>query len=217
MKDPTVDLLKQALQEMHEHDDPSEFAHHVDWFNTMLSRTTTVSEKDKKLVKEHLHMQYKLHPLLAEDPDVQCVLAEGISRAEAKILQEAIIDLINDRFSTPVVRRAKQAIAPSQDIEQLKKLIPQIARAADEEEVYALLNQYFPVQDEATKGEIKGIQVSILDIVSAHFSPQVQAQVQQAIAPIQDVAQLRKFLRQLACLSDEQEVSALVKQCFPIQ
>ena len=88
MKDPTVDLLKQALQEMHEHDDPSEFAHHVDWFNTMLSRTTTVSEKDKNLVKEHLHTQYKLHPLLAEDPDVQCVLAEGISRAEAKILQE---------------------------------------------------------------------------------------------------------------------------------
>ncbi len=186
-------------------------------------------------------MQYKLHPLLAEDPDIRSVIAEetakrvakgvaeGVAKelaeAETKIeargiikgLQEGIIDLINDRFSTPVVRRAKQAIAPSQDIEQLKKLIPQIARAADEEEVYTLLNQYFPVQDEATKGEIKGIQLSILDIVSARFSPQVQAQVQQAIAPIQDVALLRKFLRQLACLSDEREISALVEQCFPIQ
>jgi hypothetical protein len=186
-------------------------------------------------------MQYKLHPLLAEDPDVQSVIAEEtakrvakeLAEAEAKIeakiearseargiikgLQEGIIDLINDRFSTPVVTRVKRAIASSQDSEQLKKLIPQIARAADEEEVYTLLNQYFPVQDEGTKGEIKGIQVSILDIMSARFSPQVQAKVQQAIAPIQDVAQLRKFLRQLACLSDEQEVSVLVEQCFPIQ
>jgi hypothetical protein len=241
MKGPTVDLLKQALQEMHEHDEDSEFANHVEWFETMLSRTTTVSEKDKKLIEEHLRMQYQLHPLLAQNPTIQNVIAEEtakrvakeLAEAEAKIeakseargetrgiikgLQEGIIDLINDRFSAPVVKRAKQAIAPSQDIQQLKKLIPQIARAADEEEVYALLNQYFPVQDEKTKGEIKGIQMSILDIVSARFSPQVQAQIQQAIAPIQDVAQLRKFLRQLACLSDEQEVSALVEQCFPIQ
>ena len=222
MKDPTVDLLKQALQEMHEYD-PSQFPRHVEWFNTMLSRTTTVLEEDKRTVKEHLRMQYKLHPLLAEDPTIQSVIAEGIAKGEARAeargiikgLQEGIIDLINDHFPTQVVTRVQQTIAPSQNIEQLKKLHRQIARAADEEEIYALLTQYFPVQDEEMKGEIKGIQVSILDIAGARFSSQVQAQVQQAIAPIEDMELLRKFLRQLACLSDEQEVSALLEQCFP--
>ena len=220
MKDPTVDLLKQALEEMHEHDDPTQFAHHVEWFDTMLSRTTTVSKKDKHLIKEHLRMQYKLHPLLAENPDIQSVIAEGIAKGEVKIearvLQEAIIDLINDRFSTQVATRVQQTIAPSQDIQQLKKLIPQIARAADEKEVYTLLNQYFPVQDEKTKARVEGLQEAILDIAGARFSPQVQAQIQQAIAPIQDVTQLRTFLRQLACLPGEQEVPALLEQCFPI-
>jgi len=220
-----VDLLKQALEEMHEHDEREQFAHHVDWFNTMLSRTTTVSEVDKKLVKEHLRMQYKLHPLLAEDPDVQSVIAEGLAKGEAKIeargiikgLQEAIIDLINDHFPTQVVTRVQKAIAPSQNIEQLKKLHRQIARVADEEEVYTLLSQYFPVQNEETKVRIESLQDAILDIAGARFSAPVQAQVQQAIAPIQDVALLRKFHLQLACLSDEQEVSALLEQCFPIQ
>ncbi|HEY4032987.1 MAG TPA: hypothetical protein VGL94_03370 [Ktedonobacteraceae bacterium] len=229
MKDPTVDLLKQALQEMHEHDDPAQFLDHAKWFNTMLSRTTTVSDEDKKRVKEHLRMQYQLHPLLAEDPTIQSVITEELAKGEAEIeargetrgiikgLQEGIIDLINDHFPTQVVTRVQQTIAPSQDIEQLKKLLPQLARASDEEEVYALLTQHFPVQVEEIKGEIKGIRVSILDIAGARFSAQVQAQVQQAIAPIEDIEMLRKFLRQLACLSDEQEVSALLEQSFPTQ
>ena len=40
----------------------------------------------------------------------------------------------------------------------VEETYPQIAQQQMEEEVYALLNQYFPVQDQATKGEIKGIQ-----------------------------------------------------------
>jgi predicted transposase YdaD len=224
MKNLTVDLLKQALQEMHEHD-PSQFLHHAEWFNTMLSRTTTVSEEDKHLVKEHLRMQYKLHPLLAEDPTIQSVIAEGIAKGEAEIeargiikgLQEGIIDLINDHFPTPVVTRVQQTIASSKNIEQLKKLHRQIARASDEEEVYALLSQYFPVRDEETKVRIESLQEAILDIAGARFSAQAQAQVQQAIAPIQDVALLRKFHLQLACLSDEEEVYPLLGQCFPTQ
>jgi hypothetical protein len=149
-------------------------------------------------------------------------LAEAEARAEARVLQEAIIDLINDRFSTQVVTRVQQTIAPSQNIEQLKKLHRQIARVSDEEEVYALLTQFFPVREEETKeeilkGEIKGLQEAISDIVGARFPIRIYTQVQQAIAPIQNVTQLRDFLRQLACLSDEQEVSALLEQCFPIQ
>jgi hypothetical protein len=233
MDHPSVDLLKQALREMHEHDDPEQFVYHVEWFDTMLSRTTTVSDEDKNIIKEHLRMQYQLHPLLAENPTIQSVIAEGIAegiakevakaeaeseaRGIARGLQDGIIDLINDHFSAQVVTRVQQTIVPAQNVGQLRKLLPQIARAADEEEVYALLAQYFPVQEEEVKGEIKGMQRAILDIAGARFSAQVQAQVRQAIAPIQDLELLRKFLRQLACLSDEREVPALLERCFPIQ
>jgi hypothetical protein len=261
MNRPSVDLLKQALREMHEHDDPEQFGYHVEWFDTMLSRTTTVSDEDKNIIKEHLRMQYQLHPLLAENPTIQSVIAEGIAegiaKGEAEIeargeaegeargiakglqdgiiqglqdgiiqglqdgiiqgLQDGIVDLINDHFSAQVVTRVQQTIALARNIGQLRKLLPQIARAADEEEVYTLLSQYFPVQEEEVKGEIKGIRVSILDITGARFSAQVVTQVQQAIAPIQDMELLRKFLRQLACLSHEQEVLALLERCFPVQ
>jgi len=178
-------------------------------------------------------MQYQLHPLLAENPTIQSVIAEGIAKGEAEIeakgeakgeargiikgLQEAIIDLINDHFSTQVVTQVQKAIAPSQNIEQLKKLHRQIARVADEEEVYTLLSQYFPVQNEQTKIRIESLQEAILDIAGARFSSQVQAKVQQAIAPIEDIGLLRKFHLQLASLSDEQEVLALLEQCFPTQ
>jgi hypothetical protein len=186
---------------------------------------------------EYLSMHYQLHPLLAANPTIQNVIAEetakgvakGLAEAEAiveargeargiiKGLQEGILDLINDHFSTRVVTRVQQTIASSQDIDQLKKLHRQIARASDEEEVYALLTQCFPVQDEKTKGEIEGIQVSIVDITHARFSPQVQAQIQQAIAPVEDMALLRKFHLQLACLADEQGVAALLDRCFPMR
>src|SRR5689334_9417200 len=94
----------------------------------------------------------RLHPLLAEDPTIQSVIAEEsakrVAKEVAENLQEMIIDLINDHFPTQVVTRVQQTIAPSQNIEQLKKFHRQIARVSDEGEVYALLSQYFPVQDE---------------------------------------------------------------------
>ena len=65
------------------------------------------------------------------------------------------------------------------------------------------------------EGEVQGLQEAISAVVSAHFSPQVVAQVQQTIAPIQDVEQLKKFLRQLVRASDEEEVYTSLAQCFP--
>jgi ribosomal protein L29 len=237
MNRPSVDLLKQALREMHEHDDPERFGYHVEWFDTMLSRTTTVSDEDKNIIQEHLRMHYQLHPLLAENPTIQSVIAEGIAegiakevakevakaeaeseaRGIARGLQDGIIDLINDHFSAQVVTRVQQTIAPAQNVGQLRQLHRQIARVSSEEEVDALLAQYFPVQDEQVRGEIKGMRQAILDITETRFSSQAVTQVQQAIAPIQDLGLLRKFHRQLAGLSNEQAVLALLEHCFPVQ
>ncbi len=218
MESPTVDLITQALQEMNEFDTQPQFIRHLTWFQTMLRRTTTISQEDKQKIEEVLQMEYQGYTLLKEDPVIHSLIAEGELKGELKGkiegeikgLREAILDIADDLFSLPVVVHVQQAIAASQDTEQLRKFLRQLVRLSDEQEVSALIAQCFPLP-----GETKGLQDAILDIVSDRFSPQVVAQVQQAITPSQDAQLLRTFLRQLVQLSNEQEVSALLTQCFP--
>ncbi|SRR6266852_258127 len=230
MKEPKPDLLKQALQELYEQEDPQDFRRYLAWFETMLSRTTTMLEEDEQIVQEYVQMQYQLHPLLAENPTIQNVIAEGIARGLAeeavktaiKTLQESILDIATGRFSTSVVNYVRRTIAPSHNIDELRKLHRQLAQVSDEQEVYPLLEQFSAVLDEelkeeAMKGEIKGAQELILDFLETRFSMSVYMQVRQAITPIQDVAQLKDFFRQLVRLSDKEDVLALLKRCFPTQ
>jgi len=137
------------------------------------------------------------------------VIGGMILEGRVEGVQDSILDIVSDRFSPQVVAQVRQAIIPCQDVEKLKKFLRQLVRLSDEQEVLALLTESFPLL-----GEIKGLQEAILDVANDRFSPQVVAQVQQAIAPCQDVQLLRTFNRQLVRLSNEQEVSALLTKCF---
>jgi len=229
-KRPEAHLLKQALKEMHEHFEHKQFVYRVTWFECIMRRTKTMLDEEKQIIQEELRVQYKYDALITENPTIMELVAKSLAEGEAKGemkgemkgiikgLQEAILGLASDRFPALVVAQVQQTIAPVQDAEQLKKFLRQLARASDEQEIYALLTPYLSLQDKMKsriEGEIEGIQESILDIVSDRFSSQIVAQVQQAIAPVQDVQQLRKFLRQLARTSDEEEIPALLTQCFP--
>ena len=213
MKEPTVELLTQAMREMNEHDTRPQFKRHLAWFQTMLERTTTILQRDKQKIKEILKMQYQGYELFREDPVIGGMILEGElkGRVEGKVegVQDSILDIISDCFSPQIVAQVQQAIAPCQDVEKLKMFLRQLVRLSDEQEVLALLTESFPLP-----GEIKGLQEAILDVANDRFSPQVVAQVQQAIAPCQDVQLLRTFHRQLVRLSDEQEVSTLLTKCF---
>jgi len=218
MKNATVDLLTRAMREMHEWDDQAQFRRHLAWFQTMLGRTMTISQQDKQKIQEVLEMQYPGFALFREDPVIGGMILEGElkGKAEGKIegkiegIQDSILDIVKDRFSPSVVAQVQQTIAPSHNIEKLKKFLRQLVRLSDEPEVLALLTESFPLP-----GEVKAAQEMILDVASVRFSPQLVALVQQAIAPSEDVQLLRKFLRQVVQLSDEQEVSALLAQFFP--
>jgi hypothetical protein len=214
MKQVTVDLLTRAVREMHEYDDYAQFIRHLAWFQTMLGRTTTISKQDKKQIQEVLKMQYQGFSLFREDPVIGGMILEGElkGKAEGELegLRKAILDIADDLFSSSVVTQVQQAITFSNNIEKLRKFHRQIFRLSNDQEALALLTQYFP-----SPGEIQGLQEAILDIVGDRFSPQVVAQVQQAIDPCEDVQQLRTFLRQVVRLSDEQEVPALLAQFFP--
>jgi hypothetical protein len=229
MKSPKPDLLKQALQELVNHDERPELVHHLSWFETMMSRTTIMLEEDKRIVQEFIDMQYRLHPLMAENPTIQSVIAEEtdkrvakeVAKEVAKTLQEAILDLVNDRFPAIAVKQVQQTIAPSHNTELLKKLHHQLARTSDEQEVSALLTKFLAIRDEEIKqemrmNEIQAIHEAILGVAN-RFPLRFYNQIQDAIAPIEDVAQLKEFLRQLAYITDKQEVPALLAQCFPVQ
>jgi len=226
-KKPEVQLLKQALQEMHEYHNKQDLSEHLIWFQSILGRTKTISKKEKQIIEEVLKVQYQIDPLIRENPTVVSIAAEAEARGEArgKIegLQEAILELASESLPALVVSQIQRTITFSQNIEQLKKFHRQIARVSDEQEALALLAQCFPSDVEArshseevrSHSEYKYMQDMILDVVSDHFLSQVVTQVQQTIAPIQDTQLLRKFNRQLFRASNEQEVFALLAECFP--
>jgi len=221
-KRPEVHLLKQALDEMHEHYDKQDFINHLTWFKCLMDRTQTMSDEEKQTIREVLQVQYQIDSLIRENPTIMAIAAEseakGKAEGEIRGLQEAILDLASDRFPALVVSQVQQTITPAQDAEQLRKFNRQLARVSDEQEVRALLAQCFPLQDEMKvrlEGKVKVLQETILDLISDRFPSPVVSQAQQTIAPIQDTEQLKKFIRQLARVSDEQEVYALLTQCFP--
>jgi len=227
-KRPEVHLLKQALQEMHEQYDHERFNNRITWFKCLMDRTKTMTDEEKHTIQEVLQMQYQIDPIIRENPTIMAIVAEGEAEGEAKGLREAILDLASVRFPTLVISKVQQTIAPSQDIEQLKKLHHQIALVSDEQEVSALLTQCFPQQDQidplisddptiravAVQSEAKGLREAILDLISARFSSQVVAHVQQTITLRQDIEQLKRFFRQLLQVSDEEGVYASLAQCF---
>jgi predicted transposase YdaD len=227
MKNATVELLTQGVREMHTMEDRPYFARHLAWFHTMLGRTTTVSQEDKLKMEEVLKMQYPGFALFREDPVIGGMILEGElkgkaeGKAEGRIegqikgriegIQDSILDIVRGSFSPQAVEQVQQVIAVSQDEEQLRKFLRRVARLSDEQEVLDLLAECFLLV-----GETKNLQGAILDIVGDSFSSQVVAQVRRAIATSQDAQQLRRFLRKVVRLSDEQEVSALLAECFPV-
>jgi len=102
-------------------------------------------------------MQYQGFALFKEDPVIHGMILEGELKGEIKGkiegeikgLREAILDIANDLFSLPVVVHVQQVIALSQDTEQLRKFLRQLVRLSDEQEVSALLAQFFPISEEA--------------------------------------------------------------------
>ena len=159
-------------------------------------------------------MQYKCDNLLKEDPVIHSLIVQGElkgkTEGEIKGLQDAILDIVSDRFSPEVVEHVQQAIGPSKNVQQLRKFLRQMFQVSNEQEVDTLLSQCFPLP-----GEIKGIQDSILAFVSDRFSPDVVEHVQQAIGSSQDIQQLKKFLRQLFRVTDGREVYTQLAEYFP--
>jgi hypothetical protein len=139
-------------------------------------------------------------------------VAKETAQKVAEALRKAIRDLLSARFSMRVTTHIQQTINHAEDTEQLKKFLCRLVRVSDEQEVHTLLTQYFPAEVEMLKGEIKSWREVISVVVEVRFSAQIQAQVQQTIAPIENIEALRSLYRLLIPLSNDQEVSIMLER-----
>jgi len=93
-------------------------------FRTILRRSKTLSEQNKQIVEERLHMY---DSLLDEDPEIQ----ERVAKAELRGQQKAVIDIIEMRFPA-LIEEAQEIVARLNKADQLSQLMKQMVMAPDE-------------------------------------------------------------------------------------
>ncbi len=134
MKGVTVAMLLQAVEEMEHLYAPVQLARHLIRFQTLLRRSKTLSEQDKKIVEE------KLQPydsLLDENPEVQRNVANIIVEER----QQAVLDVVEARFPG-LLGMAQVQVAHLDDRNELRRLAKQIILAPDEQTARWALNTY---------------------------------------------------------------------------
>jgi len=148
MKDPSVDLLKQALKEMAHHYNRAELGYRFTWFSHILRRTDTVSDQDKQTIKETIKMLYGYEEIIQDDPVIQNLLAqrelegraEGIIEGKIENMKDVILSLLSIRFSPVFAAKAQPTVMSMQDYEDLKRLHRQLLKAADEQTALLVLD-----------------------------------------------------------------------------
>ena len=155
MKDPTVDMLRQAIRKTYEYYDSEQIDEHLAQFHIMLRRTTTVSDGIKDLIGKELFMsnQYaeflKQHPYIDEEIH-RCkdeFLAEGDAKGEVNRAHKSILKILRthcpDLFDKLV--ELPKRLDRIQDIEILEK-IEDAALASNVRYVQALIETNAPVE-----------------------------------------------------------------------
>jgi len=148
MKNPSLDLLREALREMTQHYSRPKLGYRLMWFSHILRRTDTVSEQDKQTIEEELGMLYNYDELVRDDPVIQRLLAQSEARGEARgeawgkieTLKEAILNVVSARFSPALAAQVQPAITGIQSYDVLKMLFQQMLKIPDEQSIFILLD-----------------------------------------------------------------------------
>ena len=135
MKGANVPMLLQAIKEMEQKYRFPQLGHHLIRFRTVLRRSKTLSEQDKRLVEEHMQTY---DSLLDSDPYIQQKVALERTLERDKALSEALqafrdtlIEITRNRFPA-LTEIAQRRVAQIQAIESLQQLIVQLSLAPDQ-------------------------------------------------------------------------------------
>jgi predicted transposase YdaD len=150
-KEPRVDLLRKALQEMFQVYDRHKLGYRFSWFYSILRRTSTMSEEAKQIIEKELKVQFNYQELIEDDPIIQELFAERElkGKAEGKVegLQQSIMNFLQARFpALAATPQARQAVVSIQDIERLDLLQQALYIASDEQTARRFLK--LPAQED---------------------------------------------------------------------
>ena len=143
MEHASVPLLKQALREMRQYyPDNKEFGHHLTRFNTIMLRSSTMTDEQKEEMKEELKTVYKYDMFIDENPDVQERVersrVQALEEGSAKGMQRLILAAVKDRFPT-LADQAQSQVEQVQDSDALERLFLQLTTATTEKDVRRIL------------------------------------------------------------------------------
>ena len=134
MRNVSVPLLMQAVEEMNQYYSEVQFGHHIARFIRILQRSKTLSAQEKQTMQDNL-IEYD--SLIDDNPDIQKRVAKGETRGA----QEMVTALVEVRFPQ-LVEVAQRRVSNIQSVEMLKQLTKQIATASDEKTALWVLNSY---------------------------------------------------------------------------
>jgi hypothetical protein len=136
MKGANAPMLLQAVEEMEQEYKGLHLARHLVRFRTILRRSKTLSEQDKQIVEERLHMY---DSLLDEDPDIQERVAKAKIEAQIETQQRTILIFVKARFPA-LAELAQERIVRLNKPDELNRLTEQIAGAPDEDTAHRALD-----------------------------------------------------------------------------
>jgi hypothetical protein len=144
MKGANAPMLLQAIKEMEQKYRFPQLGHHLVRFRTVLRRSKTLSEHDKRLVEEHMQTY---DSLLDSDPYIQQKVALERTlerdRALSEALQEfrdTLLEITRNRFPA-LTEIAQRQVAHIQTIGSLRQLIVQLSLAPDQAAARRLLQK----------------------------------------------------------------------------
>ena len=124
MKGVNVAMLKEAIDGMKQRYTKEQLARHPGRFQTILHRSTMLSETDKQLVEDY--MQY-YDSLLDSDPYFQ----KRLDEREIKALQQVVLEAVEGQFPA-LVDQARESVVQVEKPEILRLLVKQMYKAPDE-------------------------------------------------------------------------------------
>ena len=134
MKNVNAALLIEAIEELKVYYTPSQFGEHLARFRTVLDRSTTLSEQEKKIVEEQIQ---EYNSLIEGSAFFQQKSVEASVRGA----QEIVTIIVDTRFPD-LAELAQQRVTRVRDISSLGQLAKQLVAAPNETVVKELLDKF---------------------------------------------------------------------------
>jgi hypothetical protein len=106
MKDPTADMLRQAIREIREFYEPQQAVEHLAYFTLVLYGTTTVSNEVKDTIEKELAMSSQYVDFMTQNPLFERMLQEREARGKI----EMILQLLRIQFSDTLAELVELAL-----------------------------------------------------------------------------------------------------------